>query len=327
VIIRRRHTANFTTIGNKLFDDDRLEADEVGILAYLLSRPHDWEVRRPALRRRWHIGSAGMKRILNNLMRTGWCQAHKTRLTNGTFRVVYEIRDEPGPQLTEAEIREALSLVSSEADPDDAEADTTESNTDHSPQPKPPHSQPVVDDQGVATEGWCNNILNTKHQESESTKAGGIIARIIGKWPSEHILSRIAAEAALAYLTNIKLQACEQGVEPYLADCKVKNRKVCDLTTFVREMRWERFVGKQAQTAKTLFRVKTAQWFRWREYKLAIGQSISFMERYAANNPNGMWTEPSEWPPALPKNEATGPPLSPDGVDEQALKEFSELAK
>ena len=36
MIIRRRHTANFTTIGNVLFEDERLAADEVGILAYLL---------------------------------------------------------------------------------------------------------------------------------------------------------------------------------------------------------------------------------------------------------------------------------------------------
>ncbi len=40
MIIRRKHTANFTTIGNVLFNDERLKADEVGIIGYLLSRPH-----------------------------------------------------------------------------------------------------------------------------------------------------------------------------------------------------------------------------------------------------------------------------------------------
>src|SRR5436853_6269084 len=113
MIIRRKHTANFTTIGNALFDDERLAADEVGILAWLLRQHNDWEVRRPALMRRWNIGSVSMKRIINNWMRFGWCQAKKTRLSNGTFSIIYEIRDEPGPELSEEEIRDALSLVSS----------------------------------------------------------------------------------------------------------------------------------------------------------------------------------------------------------------------
>ena len=39
MIIRRRHTANFTTIGNALFNDRRLELDEIGLMGYLLSRP------------------------------------------------------------------------------------------------------------------------------------------------------------------------------------------------------------------------------------------------------------------------------------------------
>ena len=115
MIIRRLHTANFTTIGNVLFEDERLAADEVGILAYLLSRPHDWEVRRPALMRRWGMGRDAIERVVSNLVRYGWCIARKDRLPNGTFFMIYEIRDEPGPTLTDEQVRQALSLVSSEA--------------------------------------------------------------------------------------------------------------------------------------------------------------------------------------------------------------------
>src|ERR1700761_6999670 len=82
LIIRRRHTANFTTIGNALFEDGRLAADEVGILAFLLSRPDHWEVRRPALMRRWRVGPDTIKRVMRNLIRFGWCRAEKTRLAN-----------------------------------------------------------------------------------------------------------------------------------------------------------------------------------------------------------------------------------------------------
>ena len=121
MIIRRRHTQNFTVIGNALFDDERLQADEVGVMAYLLSRPNDWEIRRSALRRRWNFGAETTKRVINNLIRTGWCRVEKIRLLDGTFRLLYEIRDDAGPELSEEEVRRALSLVSSEASSDDSE--------------------------------------------------------------------------------------------------------------------------------------------------------------------------------------------------------------
>ena len=114
MIIRRRHTANFTTIGNRLFDDERLAADELGILAYLRSKPHDWEVRRPVLMKRFRIGRDALKRIVANWMRCGWCGAQKTKRPDGTFCIIYEIRDEPGPELSDDEIRRALSPESGE---------------------------------------------------------------------------------------------------------------------------------------------------------------------------------------------------------------------
>ncbi len=142
MIIRRRHTKNFTIIGNELFNDERLALDEVGLLGFLLSQPNDWEVRRPALRKRWKVGRDGIKRIIDNLIRTGWCRAEKTRLSNGTFSIVYTICDEPGPSLSDEEVRRALSLVSSEA----AE-EPYASDADESPEPcaQPPTCQPALD--------------------------------------------------------------------------------------------------------------------------------------------------------------------------------------
>jgi hypothetical protein len=182
MIIRRRHTANFTTIGNALFEDMRLQADEVGILAYLLSRPNNWEVRRTALMRRWSIGAVAIKRIMTNLMRTGWCRAEKTRLANGTFHIVYEIRDDPGPNLSEDDIRGALSLVSSEVANDESRAETGE-------QPPPydigvestkssvhPSTDQGVVDQGVVTTPLVpllkKDLENTEDSSSSSAREG-----------------------------------------------------------------------------------------------------------------------------------------------------------
>ena len=134
MIIRRHHTANFTTIGNGLFEDERLEADEVGILAYLLSRPNDWEVRRAALGRRWRLCRDAIRRVIFNCVRTGWIVARRTRLQNGTFNSIYEVRDEPGPELTEDEARAALASVSDApalADQDDSDGARGEADSRH----------------------------------------------------------------------------------------------------------------------------------------------------------------------------------------------------
>ncbi|HYM33361.1 MAG TPA: hypothetical protein VEU47_18830, partial [Candidatus Cybelea sp.] len=167
MIIRRRHTANFTTIGNALFDDERLAADEVGILAYLRSRPHDWEVRRPALQRRWSIGREAMKRIMFNWLRTGWCRATRMRTPAGTSYVIYDILDEPGPELTEEEIRRALSLGSSDAPTDGPEAKIDPDDVPETGQP--PTGYPSLADPALAEPYVANNnILNTDSPRTES---------------------------------------------------------------------------------------------------------------------------------------------------------------
>lgn len=147
-IIKRRYTANFTTIGNTLFEDERLAADEVGILVYLRSRPHDWEVRRPALARRWSMGRDAIKRVITSLVRTGWCIARKDRKPDGTFYMIYEIRDEPGPTLTDEEVRRALSLVSSEAAHDENDVISSPNIADdhHHHGAEPPTGYPSLAD-------------------------------------------------------------------------------------------------------------------------------------------------------------------------------------
>lgn len=168
MIIRRRHTRNFTTISNTLFDDERLAADEVGVLAYLLSRPDNWEIRRPALARRWGIGPVSIKRIVRAWMAAGWCTATKVRLPNGTFCILYDISDLPGEAMTEDEIREALSLVSSEASSDDSEVVIDPDNHPHVSSDPPP-SQPLLADQRVVTGGVAiEEGINTNSPRDES---------------------------------------------------------------------------------------------------------------------------------------------------------------
>lgn len=175
MIIRRRHTANYTTIGNALFDDMRLAADEVGILAYLLSRPHDWEVRRPALMRRWNMGREAIKRVITSLVRCGWCLPCRTRLPNGTYHMIYEIRDEPGASLTDDEVRRVLSLVSSEAAPDEIGGNSPSDvvpGTDDPPTGYPSLADPALGEPYVDKLSIQNNEIPRKDSDQKIEREG-----------------------------------------------------------------------------------------------------------------------------------------------------------
>ncbi len=206
-VFRSQHTANFTTISNRLFDDPRLKADEVGILAFLISRPHNWELRRSALQRRWDIGPVTMKRIVNNWMRTGWCKATKKRLPNGTFCIVYDIFDLPGEEQTDEQIREALSLVSSEASPDEVVL-PDEKAFNHPPAGRPPPpSQPVLADHPLADHGVAY-IDSTKTDSPSTQKAAAADARAGGS-----LISKEATDLAdqLLVIAGHDLKFCPPG--------------------------------------------------------------------------------------------------------------------
>ena len=242
MIIRRRHTANFTTIGNVLFEDVRLAADEVGILAYLLSQPHDWEVRRPALMRRWRVGRDTVKRIVNNWMSTGWCRAEKIRLPDGTFDIVYEIRDEPGPSLTEEEVKRALSLVSGEVAPENSEETGSEPCTDALPEVEP-CAQPHTVQPGVASPLLANpyvvdkNGLNTDSPRKDSNKKperedacghdrkARFIAAFEMRWPTAATDDRARTAKAARDLPDDQEEPALQGIGPFLEKLKHDGRK------------------------------------------------------------------------------------------------------
>ena len=269
MIIRRRHTANFTTIGNALFEDERLAADEVGILAYLLSRPHDWEVRRPALMRRWGVGRDTLKRVMNNWMRTGWCRAEKTRLPDGTFDIVYEIRDEPGPDLSEDEVKRALSLVSSEATIDEANENPAETCTDALDKGElcadPPTSQPGVADPLLADPHVVHiERLNTdlprkdSNQKPEREAIGHdrkarFITAFEMRWPTAASDDRQRTAKACRDLLDGDEDAALASIGPFLEKLKRDGRKhVPAGWKYLEESRWTLLASDKSSDAAAL---------------------------------------------------------------------------
>ncbi|MCS3725484.1 hypothetical protein [Bradyrhizobium betae] len=254
MIIRRRHTANYTTIGNVLFEDERLAADEVGILAYLLSRPHDWEVRRPALMRRWSMGRDAIKRVITNLVRFGWCRPEKTRLPNGTYFFIYEIRDQPGPELSDEEVRRALSLVSSEAAPDASEdvlrsegAPEGQLPPQHPPTGYPSLADPPPADPQVAYKDIQTNDLPRtestqkleRERERTREKHALNLAEFKRRWPTNADDDQTRVDRAWFAMDAGEGEAALAGITPFLEHRKKLGRKFPPAGfTYLEQKRW-----------------------------------------------------------------------------------------
>lgn len=96
-VIRRRHNKNFTVIGNEVFSDESLELDALGLLCYLRSRPHDWNIETKHLRRRFSCGPEKMQRLMRALQAAGWIVRQEApRKPGGLYGgLEYVVLDEP----------------------------------------------------------------------------------------------------------------------------------------------------------------------------------------------------------------------------------------
>lgn len=293
MIIRRRHTANYTTIGNVLFEDERLAADEVGVLAYLLSRPHDWEVRRPALMRRWNMGRDAIKRVITNLVRFGWCRPEKTRLPNGTYFMIYEIRDEPGPELTAEEVRRALSLVSSEAASDETVADqgspVVPDQVPVSGDPPTGHPSlagPSPGDPHLAYKDIQTNDLprteSTQKLEREHVRAREQhaldLAEFKRRWPTNAADDQGRVDRAWFALSFEDGAAALAGIAPFLAHQKQLGRKHAPAGfTYLEQKRWTLIeAAPAAPSAQAVYAADSAEAKALRVLHDMVGRRTAF---------------------------------------------------
>jgi len=96
-IVRREHRAQFTIVPNAIFLDDRLSIEAKGVLGYLLSRPHSWQVRLDHVGRTLRIGRKKLQRIFRELIGAGYVTREQPRTAEAhRFRELdYVVRDVP----------------------------------------------------------------------------------------------------------------------------------------------------------------------------------------------------------------------------------------
>jgi len=105
MIFRRVHTAHYTVIGNNVMNDDRLTAEALGLLGYLLSRPTNWEVRTDQLCVRFNCGRERILKMLKGLIDLGYA-VRKKLPTGGVEYHIYDIPEPKSENQIEGQSRE-----------------------------------------------------------------------------------------------------------------------------------------------------------------------------------------------------------------------------
>jgi hypothetical protein len=304
MIIRRRHTANFTTIGNALFNDERLQADEIGIIGYLLSRPHDWEVRRPQLAKRFDYGREAIKRVVWNGMRYGWIVAQKTQLTDGRIAMIYEVRDEPGPELSDDDIRRALSLVSSEAaECDDDDPDEPSLDLKRPPPTDPPTGQPGVGQPATGNPYVDSKEESTKHgvtkdesdqnlRETRAREAKKFAREFRLRWPTAAVDDQGKLDKAIENLPEESRQACLDGIAPFLEELAKHGRKHPPAGwKYIGERKWTLLPPRQrAEAAGHVFKAWSRDWWGALLMRIALRKPATVFLELAQQNPRREWS-------------------------------------
>jgi hypothetical protein len=98
-IVRREHRAHFTIVPNPMFLDERLSIEAKGVLGFLLSRPHKWQVRLDHVGRTLRIGRKKLQRIFRELINAGYVTREQQRILDDQRfgEIDYVVRDVPEP--------------------------------------------------------------------------------------------------------------------------------------------------------------------------------------------------------------------------------------
>ena len=107
-IIRAPRRNRYLVLDQRIVDDTRLSWAARGMLAYLLSRPDNWEVRVTDLQRRGNLGRDGTYRLIGDLRSTGYVEFQQARDARGCIRggsyIVREIPNPPHPESPDTDV-------------------------------------------------------------------------------------------------------------------------------------------------------------------------------------------------------------------------------
>lgn len=167
IIRRESREQPFTIVRRATLQDERLSLEAVGLLAYLLSLPNDWQIKTTHLQKRFNIGAHKLARVLKELREAGYMALVPTRADAGKLAgsewVLYEEpqgdhRDGSFPVLGKTETRKIEPHTEQIEEIDKKENDSA---------PKPRAKNPAFD---AVASAWFNG----------DASAAGTIVQYVG---------------------------------------------------------------------------------------------------------------------------------------------------
>lgn len=100
-VLRVDHSlGGWVAIPRAAMEDPLLDAESIGVLAYLLVKPHNWEVRPEVVQRQLRLGRTAWSRVTQQLVDAGYYSRVTKRNSQGHFRTEIVISPVPAAACT-----------------------------------------------------------------------------------------------------------------------------------------------------------------------------------------------------------------------------------
>lgn len=238
-IIRAPRRNRYLVLDQRIVDDTRLSWAARGMLAYLLSRPDNWEVRVKDLQRRGNLGRDGTYKLINELRATGYVEFRQSRDARGRIRggsyIVREIPNPPHPESPDTDVPEPAApypvdpeaLTTTEVNLLPSTTTTTTTTTYNTKERDLNFNQRT---QVIAFPDWISAELQGVAREKVARFESALAQMLIDEWAGAINAGKIK-KSPLGYLHELAARLDSNQFSCHYADDIARGRKEMRFTT------------------------------------------------------------------------------------------------
>lgn len=174
-ILRHEHKSEFTIIPNRLLRDNRLSLKDVGLLAFMLSLPDDWQFSIAGFDAILpHDGKDAIAASLRRIEKSGYLRRDRERSANGQIgSVVWYVSDVSAEQMPEPEKPDTVEPDAAKPDTENRSQTKNRLNKEHINKEKI-EDAPLVLPFGPELCEVFNDWLEYKKERRQSYKSMGL---------------------------------------------------------------------------------------------------------------------------------------------------------
>ncbi len=206
-IIRAPRRNRYLVLDQRIIDDTRLSWATRGMLAYLLSRPDNWEVRVTDLQRRGNLGRDGTYKLISDLRSTGYVEFQQARDALGRIRggsyIVREIPNPPHPESPDTDVPEPAAPYPVEPEAlTTTEVNLLPSTTTTTHNTKERYSNLDQPTQVIAFPDWISDEQQNAAREKVARFESALAQMLIDEWAGAISAGKIK-KSPLGYLHEL----------------------------------------------------------------------------------------------------------------------------